>query len=61
MFVQKCIIQMIVSGNIMYITKNMDPSKNRKDAFEFLGKRRVKKICSMIEKDKRVKTKIIML
>lgn len=59
MMEKKCIIQLKVNNNIFYITENFDPSKDIEDAFTFIGKNRVKKICQRIEKDKRVKTKII--
>lgn len=59
MIEKKCIIQLKVNQSIFYLTENMDPSHDIEDAFTFVGKRRVKKICQVIEKDKRVKTKII--
>lgn len=56
---KRCIIEMHVMGKILYVSENLDPVKNIEDAKIFNGKNKTKRICGIIETDKRIKTKII--
>lgn len=61
MILKRCVIELTIQGHKLYVSENLDPVKEIKDAKIFIGKHKTKRICDIIKTDKRIKTKIIDL